>query len=95
MTFISPSALLMDTRRVSLPTMDLVDGNIVEGAYLLKDIDDNVRQGQLRLSVQFISRAILEETEAGKVLPRAYFPARENNRLVLYQDTDTQPMKQV
>lgn len=82
-------------RFVFLLTKDLIEGDVVEGKYDLVDGNNEVAQGQLHLSVQYVSNDIIMETETGKILPRAYFPARENNRLVLYQDVDTQPMIQV
>ena len=80
---------------VKIQTEDLMGGEVVEGAYDLMDGNDEVSQGQLHLSVQYVSKQALEEIEAGKEVPRAYFPARENNRLILYQDAETQPMPQV
>ena len=77
---------------VRIQTEDLLGGEVVEGAYDLMNGNDEVIQGQLHLCVQYIS---LGEIAAGKDVPRAYFPARENNRLILYQDAETQPMPQV
>ena len=80
---------------MKIQTEDLMGGELVEGAYDLMDGNDEVSQGQLHVSVQYVSKQALEEIEAGKEVPRAYFPARENNRLILYQDAETQPMPQV
>ena len=85
----------LEFRVVKVQTEDLMGGEVVEGAYDLMDGNDEVSQGQLHVSVQYVSKQALEEIEAGKEVPRAYFPARENNRLILYQDAETQPMPQV
>ena len=47
------------------------------------------------MSVQYVPISVLEEEEAGKELPRAYFPMTQGNRMVLYQDAETQPLPQV
>ena len=76
-------------------TKELIGGDKVEGVYDLRDKsnESNV-QGRLHLSVQYVSKDSLDKMEAGKELPRAYFPAKHGNRVTLYQDADTQPMKQ-
>ena len=76
-------------------TKELIGGKKVEGVFDLRDVSNqrNV-QGRLHLSVQYVSKDKLDKMEAGKELPRAYFPAKQGNRVTLYQDADTQPMKQ-
>jgi len=79
---------------VMIQTEDLMSGEVFETTQDLVDAQGEPIQGSLTFSVQYIPKAALDEAEAGKILHRAYFPARENNRLILYQDAETLPMPQ-
>ena len=73
-------------------TEDLLGGDPVEGWFDLQNGDKAC--GRLNMSVQYVPIAALQD-EFNKELPKAYFPMRENNRLVLYQDADTPALPQV
>jgi len=79
---------------VTIQTEDLesADEGRIEGTYDLHDANGETVPGTLELSVQYISVANQDEAEKDKILPRAYFPPTENNRFILYQDAETQPM---
>ena len=76
---------------LSIPCDDVIQGEEVEGWF---DLDNNgTACGQIKLSIQFFSKD--EEERLSKDVPDAYFPARHNNRLTLYQDADTPQVPQV
>jgi len=73
----------------SIRTEDLVSGEPIEGWHDLMNGEEP--QGRLNMTLQYVPKEALEEL---KELPRAYFPMRENNRLILYQDAETPQLPQ-
>ena len=63
----------------------------MEDWYELKN--DGETRGRIKIAVKFIPKG--ERDRLGKAVVDAYFPMRKNNRLTLYQDADTPPVKQV
>lgn len=51
-------------------------------------------QGRIKLVIKFTSKESLEE-ETEREVKDAYFPLRENNRFILYQDAETTQIPQV
>ena len=51
-------------------------------------------QGRIHLSIKFTSKESLEE-EKDREVKDAYFPLRENNRFIMYQDAETPQLPQV
>ncbi len=64
---------------------ELVNGRTVEGWFDLRNGDKT--HGRINVSITYTPKEELEEK--GLVVPQSYFPMRENNRVVLYQDAHT------
>ncbi len=63
-----------------------MEGQTVEGWFDLMNGEEP--QGRINLSVSYTPKEELAEEES-LVVPNSYFPARENSRVVLYQDAHT------
>lgn len=68
-----------------IPSGDLIEGRLVDGWFDLYYGDK--LQGRIKMAVQYFPKENLNEREFQ--LPDAYFPLREGNRFLLYQDADT------
>lgn len=69
----------------------LVDGETVEDWFDLRcgDEESAAIQGAVRVAFRLYPKGSLESDSEKHVQAKSYFPLRENNRLVLYQDADT------
>ncbi len=65
---------------------DLIERRSIEGWFDLTNGDKT--QGRINISVSYTPAEELED-EKGLVVPKSYFPARDNSRVVLYQDAHT------
>ena len=78
----------------SIEAEELFTGEVIEGWYDLKKPDDDQEvQGQILFSVQYIPKADLVDELANEI-QNSYFDARENCRMILYQDAETPQLPQ-
>ena len=77
---------------VSISAEDLASGEVIEDWFDLLTADGETAQGQINISIQYISKEDLDE-EAHE-LEDTYFPVRESCRMIMYQDADTPQMPQ-
>ena len=67
--------------------LGLQDGENVDEWYELTVGKGEDMQRAIRIGMQYFAKGSLD-SDSSKILP-CYFPARENNRVTLYQDADT------
>jgi hypothetical protein len=78
---------------INISADKLLSGEEITGWHVL-NTDDGLEAGRLSLEIMFTPKGEAV-TENKLEVDSAYFPVREGNRVILYQDADTPQLPQV